>query len=958
MDHRAALPVGSELSFPGMTCRIDGCLGRGSNAIVYEASYQDATSQNRKHHILVKELFPFDLHGHIWRGENRAICRDAEGQALWQTHLLSFQRGNDVHLQLLALQPGQLGGNINTFSLNDTLYSILDDSGSRSLEKELAGKPAHDLRTAALRCMRLLDCLEIFHRHNFLHLDISLDNALLIGEGEQERAMLIDYNSVHSRDEIQNRTALYFSMKEGFTAPEVQTGMYQELSFCTDLFSMTAVFYAMLFGKPPSTFQLNRKTPPDAQDSPLLTGAPSTVREQVKKIMRRGLCALPDKRYPTCAIMRKDLAELLNRLDGLGVSHAALWEAGRRSVQRLVKRNPALAYLEKEAELYPLRVTWEESGESLNLDAFMEDVSLRRGQPVLLEGVGGVGKSTALLRTVLSAPPAYSVKNPALIYVPLYEWRESDGNFILDQVLRELRFDANTRTMEDARHVLTEQLNKPISYKGESRPALLLLLDGLNEAAGDMSCLLREIETLSQLSGLSMVIASRVCPENLPVRKAHLDLLTDRDVQAALGRHGLLIPEKGEMRELLKTPLMLSLYIQTALGQNAQVQCETEKQLIDAYLDVLCDKAGQDGQKTRYQAEAAVRLVLPAIAREARKQGAALDDQTLLVPVLKCRGMIDTRTLARVFPEWIGHGAEITGSGNISDEAWYGQIVHEILWKRLGLLMRDQTGGYHIRHQIFQEYLLRMDAVNRASVRKARFRTGAVCAGALACLMCVLLLCYELWIKPKPYDETMSAVVLETALTQYISAGLQYEAMASMLDENISPEACAAEIRQWGIPASLSAQTALNAMRESEGTVIPWSNAAFDFESCLSLLALPKTRAESYPAYIRAFGRLLKEGREKEKAEFAAALSDLIEADADLAWLLDRAVTFPHAAGMTEERKAAYQIGLLSLPSIQESRSPDLSRGLDYAIQKAEERSREAQRTLAKMPVMYEEETE
>ena len=151
MDHRAALPVGSELSFPGMTCRIDGCLGRGSNAIVYEASYQDATSQNRKHHILVKELFPFDLHGHIWRGENRAICRDAEGQALWQTHLLSFQRGNDVHLQLLALQPGQLGGNINTFSLNDTLYSILDDSGSRSLEKELAGKPAHDLRTAALR---------------------------------------------------------------------------------------------------------------------------------------------------------------------------------------------------------------------------------------------------------------------------------------------------------------------------------------------------------------------------------------------------------------------------------------------------------------------------------------------------------------------------------------------------------------------------------------------------------------------------------------------------------------------------------------------------------------------------------------------------------------------------------------------------------------------------------------
>ena len=956
MDHRTALPAGSLLQFPGMTCRIDGCVGRGSNAIVYEASYQDATSRNRKHHILIKELFPYDIHSHIRRGENGAVCRDAESDELWQTHLCSFERGNDVHLQLLALTPDQVGGNINTFSLNNTLYTILDDSGSRSLEKELAGKPAYDLQKAAVWCLRLLDCLEIFHRQDFLHLDISLDNVLLIGEGEQERVMLIDYNSVHSRTEILKGEALYFSAKEGFTAPEVRTGMYQELSFCTDLFSVTAVFYAALLGKPPSVLQLNRKNPPDAQDSPLLTDAPSTVREQVKKILRRGLCALPDKRYPSCAAMKKDLDELLNRLDGLGVSHAALWEAGRRSVQRLVRRNPSLSYLEKEAELYPLRVTWEESGESLGLDVFMEDAATRRGLPVLLEGIGGIGKSTALLRTVLSAPPAYSAKNPAMIYLPLYEWQESKDHFILDQILRELRFDANTRTMEDARHVLTEQLSKPIQYKGKDRPTLLLLLDGLNEAPGDTAGLIREIIALSQLSGLSMVIASRGCPDGLSVRKAYLDLLTDRDVQTALGRHGLLLPENGEMRELLKTPLMLSLFIQTALVQNAQVQCETDQQLVDAYLDVLCEKAGQDGQQARYQAEAAVRLVLPAIAQAARKQSTALNDQNLFSPVLRCRRMIDTRTLARAFPQWIGHGAEITGG--VSEEAWYGQIVHDILWKRLGLLMRDETGGYHIRHQILQEHLIRLNTVNQASVRKARFRTGAVCAGALACLVCVFLLCYELWLKPKPYDETMSAMVLDTALTQYTCAGLQYEAMVSLLDGRTSPETCDSEIRQWGIPAGLSVQTALEAMRESEGTVIPWSGAAFDFESCLSLLALPTARAESYPAYIRAYGRLLKDGREEEKAEFSAALSGLIEADADLAWLLDRAVSFPHLTGMSEERKTAYQIGLLSLPVVQESRSPDLSRGLDYAIQKAKERSREAERTLAKMPVMYEEETE
>ncbi len=747
MDHRSALPVGSELAFPGMTCRIDGCAGRGSNAIVYEASYQDATSKNRTHHILVKELFPLDIHRRIRRGENGTIVRDPDAAELWQTHLQSFERGNDVHLQLLATQPDLFSGNLNTFSLNGTLYTILDDSGSRSLEKALAGKPAGDLYKAAAWCLSLLDCLDIFHAQNFLHLDISLDNGLLVGEGTRERVLLIDYNSVHTVSEIRNEEALYFSSKEGFTASEVQTGMYGSISFCTDLFSVAAVFYALLTGKAPSMLQLNRKNPPDGQDSPLLTNAPSTVREQVKKILRRGLATLPDRRYPSCAAMRKDLTELRNRLDGLGVSHAALWEAGRRSVLRLVKQNPSLAYLEKETELYPLRVTREENGESALLETFMADAAANSGRPVLLEGIGGSGKSTALLRTILSAPKTYSSRNPAMIYIPLYDWQEGGTCFVLDRILRELRFDAETRTMEDARHALTEQLNKPVICRGEKRPSLLLLLDGLNEAAGDPSALIREITDLSRLPGLSMVITSRVCPGGLPARKAHLDLLTERDVDNALERHGLLMPENADMKELLKTPLMLSLFIQTALARDTQMQCETENQLVDAYLDALYSKTEQAGQQANVQAEAAVRLVLPAIARAEQKQHGILDDRNLLPVVTGCRKMIDTRTLTRAFPQWIGHGAEINADGT-DDETWYGLIVHNILWKQLGLLVRDEKGGWHIRHQILREHLLKMDAANRSFVRKARYGKIAVAAGLLVCAALILFLTRTSWSRP------------------------------------------------------------------------------------------------------------------------------------------------------------------------------------------------------------------
>ena len=702
---------------------------------------------------------------------------------------------------------------------------------------------------------------------------------------------------------------------------------------------------------------MNRKTPPDGRDSPLLADVPSTAREQVRKILRRGLCILPDRRYASCEAMRTDLRELLNRLEGLGVSHAALWEAGRRSVRRLVKQNPSLVYLEKEAELYPLRVIREESGEACLMDDFMRSVSERHGPPVFLEGMGGIGKSTALLRTVLSAPPEYAPRNPAIIYLPLYEWKESGGHFLVDRILRELRFDADTRTMEDARHALKEQLSRPRIAQGGERPFLLLLLDGLNEAPGDQTGLLREITELSLLPGLTVVMAGRTCPEDFSVRRARLDLLTDGDVNQALARHGLLMPENAEMRELLRTPLMLSLFIQTALGQNAHVRCATEQELVDAYLEVLCGKEAPDGEETLFQTEAAVRLVLPAIAREMRGNSGSLGDQQLLKPVIRCRRLIDTRTLSRAFPRWIGHGGEISDPA-VGDETWYGQIVHGILWKKLGLLTRDETGGYQIRHQILQDHLIRIDAENRQWIRRARRRTSMIAAGVLACLAGVLLLCWECWLKPRPYDETMCVTVLDAALTQYTCAGLQTEAMSLLLEGKMDADTCEQTVTRWGTPASLSARTAMNALREGGGTVVPWSGAPLDFENCEALLALPEERAGPYAAYVRAWKRLTEgeqkdSSREEEKAAFSDALSELIEADADRAWLLNHAVSDPHLNGMTEERKAQVQLGLLSLPAVQENRSPDLSKGLDYAIQKAEERSRQAERTLSRMPVMY-----
>ncbi|MBQ5770262.1 MAG: hypothetical protein IIW08_03695, partial [Clostridia bacterium] len=77
MIQRNALETGSLLSFPGMEIEILSVLGQGSNAIVYKGSYEDALTENARHSVLVKELFPFHPKGLIYRNdEGKIVCED------------------------------------------------------------------------------------------------------------------------------------------------------------------------------------------------------------------------------------------------------------------------------------------------------------------------------------------------------------------------------------------------------------------------------------------------------------------------------------------------------------------------------------------------------------------------------------------------------------------------------------------------------------------------------------------------------------------------------------------------------------------------------------------------------------------------------------------------------------------------------------------------------------------
>lgn len=921
MDHRQALPPGTLLPFPAMPCTLAGELGRGSNAIVYMGSYPDLLNQEERHTVLIKELFPFHPKAAVYRDDGGAVACAPEGRETWDLHRQSFEYGNRIHLRMLESRPDLTGANINTFSLRGTMYTVLGFTGGRGLETE-ADSPEADLRRLTVRMLGLLDALEAFHESGFLHLDVAPDNILLVGQGNREQVMLIDYNSVYNLNAP--GAPAYHSVKSGYSAPELRTGGTP--SAASDLFSVAAVFFRCLSGAALTPFQMSRPTPPDVSACPCLEGLPDTVSMMVRQILRRGLQALPKKRYLSVAAMREAFQELLDRIDGVGVTHWALWESGRKIVERVIRENPSLSFLMERDALFPARFHLPDGSLA---PVGISDLPDRQKRAVLLTASGGMGKTTAMLRGVIEQSKTYFPSQPAMVYISLYGWKEGESSYIHRRLLENLHF--KTDQYDSARYALDTLLEKPLETRsGEQRPLLILLLDGLNEATGDTGPLIEEILSFSHMLGVHLLISARSEEPALPFPRAELAPLTEEDVRAALSREGLLAPESPEMRELLRTPLMLSIFLQSARAEGRQLSAATEEELLSAFFSALLNKELQGlpaDTGMRWQIDAAMSFVLPSIAREFQKKNRALKDAELLPTVERCYRLFSDRLLRRAFPQWIGRSKAIRG-GATNAEEWYGLLVHDLLWKRLGLLVRNEQGCYRICHDTIAEYLTKLDSSNAQKLlRRRRERRALVSAVLLLCLAAGWF-AYTKYIRPPAYSDIYDLNVFVTGLSSYGNVGQQYKLMRSLVDcaleepnrhiKEEQPDQYLQEkdsfnyhIDRISVQA-ISTEYALYALDQmlSTGKVFSWSRKPLDDTHYRELINLDQNRRKEYKEFASVLTYVIEDerGNRQYGETYPELLSELVEIDADIAATLYELVCVPHLTqNFYEEDESALQ---------------------------------------------------
>src|ERR1051326_1247994 len=157
--------------------------------------------------------------------------------------------------------------------------------------------------------IQVADALQHAHERGIIHRDVKPGNLLLHPDG---RVMLADFGIARTVSERPDVSAAELAIgTPHYIAPEQALG--DQVDGRADIYSLGAVLYELLSGRPPYTGEsttrilvqiLDGPPPPLLQINPALSPAVQTV-------VMHALASQPDERYPTAGAFAADLRQLL-----------------------------------------------------------------------------------------------------------------------------------------------------------------------------------------------------------------------------------------------------------------------------------------------------------------------------------------------------------------------------------------------------------------------------------------------------------------------------------------------------------------------------------------------------------------------------------------------------------------------------------------------------------------------
>ncbi len=284
-------------------------IGRGGMGVVYQAR------QKSLRRMVALKI----IHGCALASPDQLRRFAAEGQAA-----ANLRHANIVRV----LDSGQVEG---------IPYLAMDYIEGQSLAQCLAHRPLDRESAVRLLCS-VARAVDYLHQQGIIHRDLKPSNILVDGEGQPivtdfGLAKLLYDNSQLTQSGMAAGTPSYM-------APEQAAGQTSRATPASDVYSLGAVLYELLTGRPPFIaetaidvlIQVLEREPPSPRQ--LDRSIPRTLSQ----ICLRCLDKDPANRYPSAGALANDLERYLKG-EPVEISAGSLWSR----LSRWARREPALA---------------------------------------------------------------------------------------------------------------------------------------------------------------------------------------------------------------------------------------------------------------------------------------------------------------------------------------------------------------------------------------------------------------------------------------------------------------------------------------------------------------------------------------------------------------------------------------------------------------------------------------
>jgi serine/threonine protein kinase/tetratricopeptide (TPR) repeat protein len=357
MGERSALPHNHLLTLEGRKYRLHGTPIPGGSSLVYKARLEDDITRD---FFMIKEFYPYDLVDYIERmpDGNLLFSQDYVGEinirkerAKRESGIVDKLRHDEENNDPWFLSYSTL------IETNNTLYTIIATESGEELSARIDRGYFKSFENACDCVLRILDALEPVHKKGYIHLDISPDN---IHFSDMKIARLIDFNSACCVDEPLERLVLSF--KEGYSAKELR-GCTAKVCPATDLFSVAAVFFEILVGRPQGDDDRLPGIKHVNSADGFLKAASELLVTKTNDFLTKGISHTPRKRFQSVHEMREAIEELRKLKIEIDLVNAPN------------RVEPNRYYVHRKHELQQIGVVLEQSGN------------------IILEGIGGIGKT-------------------------------------------------------------------------------------------------------------------------------------------------------------------------------------------------------------------------------------------------------------------------------------------------------------------------------------------------------------------------------------------------------------------------------------------------------------------------------------------------------------------------------------------------------------------------------------